>query len=121
MAKEVAAKLGFLPLALAQAGSYISQCQMSPQKYLTLFNENFKTVATRGAQQAQWQSSAEMKSRTIFTTWEISFATLSRSAQELLLLCAFLANEDIPDALFINEEDELFDWMGKGKWNRLSI
>ncbi|KAF8241266.1 hypothetical protein K440DRAFT_633246, partial [Wilcoxina mikolae CBS 423.85] len=114
MARQVARKLGFLPLALAQAGSYVSQSQISLQKYLNLFNDNFKVVATRGAQQQQWQSADERKSRTIFTTWEISFCSLSHPAQELLLLCAFLANEDIPDEIFIKQGCKPFDWMEEG-------
>lgn len=109
VARQVTIKLGFLPLALAQAGSYIAQSQITFQKYMTLLRENFKTVATRGVQSAE-----ERKNRTIFTTWEISFASLSPSAQELLLLCGFLANEDIPDEIFI-KGGKLFDWMEDGE------
>jgi hypothetical protein len=109
VARQVTIQLGFLPLALAQAGSYIAQSQITFQKYMTLLRENFKTVATRGVQSAE-----ERKNRTIFTTWEISFASLSPSAQELLLLCGFLANEDIPDEIFM-KGGKLFDWMEDGE------
>jgi len=53
--------------------------------------------------------------RNVFTTWEVSFARLSRPAQELLLLCGFLANADIPDKLFLQERKLQFDWVGEGK------
>ena len=49
------------------------------------------------------------------TTWEISFASLSPAAKELLLLCGFLANGDIPDELFDLEGELRFDWMGVGE------
>jgi hypothetical protein len=109
----VVTKLGLLPLALNQAGSFISQRKISLQRYLVLLDENFKTVASRGVPELPWGRQAE--SVTILTTWEISFASLSHSAKELLLLCGFLANEDIPDELFDLESKLRFDWMGEGK------
>ena len=53
--------------------------------------------------------------RNVFTTWEVSFARLSRPAQELLLLCGFLANADIPDKLFLQERKLQFDWVEEGQ------
>jgi hypothetical protein len=117
LARQVAAKLGFLPLALTQAGSYISQMQISFQKYLTLLDEKFRTVATRGT--SEWPSDPGTRtlSPTIFTTWEISFVSLSPPAQELLLLCGFLTNEDIPDVLFVQECKVPLEWVGEGNRN----
>jgi hypothetical protein len=108
----VAKKLGLLPLALNQAGSFVSQKQISFQKYLTLFDENFETVA-RGASNLPSDRQAERS--TILTTWEVSFDSLSDSAKELLLLCGFLANGDIPDELFDMDTRVRFGWMGEGK------
>jgi hypothetical protein len=116
LARQIAVKLGFLPLAIAQAGSYISQMQISFHKYMTLLDASFKTVATRGTKNPN---------RSIFTTWELSFAQLSQPAQELLLLCAFLVNSDIPDKLFqvVRGRKLPFDWVpvdeGKGNLNAL--
>jgi hypothetical protein len=45
----------------------------------------------------------------------MSFESLSDSAQELLLLCGFLANGDIPDKLFDMDTKVRFGWMGEGK------
>jgi hypothetical protein len=55
------------------------------------------------------------RNASVLTTWEISFASLSHSAQELLLLCGFFSNGDIPDELFDLESGLRFDWMGKGE------
>jgi len=89
--------------------------QISFRKYLSLLDGKFTTVATRGG--PEWLSDRGTKhpNRTIFTTWEISFASLSHPAQELLLLCGFLANADIPDELFVQKSKLPFDWVGEGK------
>jgi hypothetical protein len=108
----VATKLGLLPLALNQAGSFISQRQISFQRYLALFDENFETTA-RGA--SNLPSGPQSKRTTVLTTWEVSFDALSYSAKELLLLCGFLANGDIPDELFDMDTKVRFGWMGEGK------
>jgi hypothetical protein len=77
-----------------------------------MLDENFKR-ATGGA--SIWPSGQQVSGTTILTTWEMSFASLSSSAKELLLLCGFFANGDIPDELFDMESKLRFDWMGEGK------
>jgi hypothetical protein len=109
----VVTKLGLLPLAINQAGSFITQTQMSFQNYLTRLGESFKMGAACGDPERPQNRRAQ--SATILTTWEISFASLSHSAQELLLLCGFLAKGDIPDELFDIQRELRFDWMGEGK------
>ncbi|KAI5842037.1 hypothetical protein BZA05DRAFT_208713 [Tricharina praecox] len=112
IANQIAVKLGFLPLALTQAGSYISYTQIPLQRYLALLDGAFRTFAQKGG--PEWLSDQRNSNRTIFTTWEISFASLSHPAQELLLLCGFLAHADIPDKLFEGCQ-LLFDWAGEGE------
>jgi len=114
MAKKLAARLGFLPLAITQAGSYISYTKIPLAKYMTLMDESFRTLANKGG--PEWLSDRRPRSpkRTILTTWEISFTSLSAPAQELLLLCGSLANADIPDELFEGQKLP-FDWVpGEG-------
>jgi hypothetical protein len=45
----------------------------------------------------------------------MSFELLSDPAKELLLLCGFLSNEDIPEELFNLDGGVRFGWMGEGK------
>jgi hypothetical protein len=113
-AKKVAVKLGFLPLALTQAGSYVSHMQTSFQHYLNLLDGEFGKVAQSGG--PSWLSDQKTGNlnRNVFTTWEVCFARLSRPAQELLLMCGFLANADIPDKLFLQERKLRFDWVEEG-------
>jgi hypothetical protein len=109
-ATEVVTKLGLLPLAITQAGAFISRRQISFRRYLPLLSGGLKASTTTAS---DWQWGQQTVS--ILTTWEISFASLSRSAQELLLLCGFLSNEDIPEELFSLNSRVRFDWMGEGK------
>jgi hypothetical protein len=109
-ATKVVAKLGLLPLAISQAGAFISQRQISFQRYLSILGEGLEASMAR-APEWPWGQQAE----SILTTWEISFASLSRPAKELLLLCGFLSNEDIPEELFNLDSEARFDWMGEGK------
>jgi hypothetical protein len=110
VATKVVTKLGLLPLAISQAGAFISRRQISFQRYLSLLDKGLK-ASTAGAPEWPWGQKAEG----ILTTWEISFASLSRPAKELLLLCGFLSNEDIPEELFNLDSKRRFDWMGEGK------
>ena len=88
-------KLGALPLALDQAGSYISTMQIPLSKYLERFEGAFAEIAAKKPPMAVWQYRGD----TVFTTWEVSFKALGLAAQELLLLFGFLDNESIPEEL----------------------
>ena len=88
-------KVGALPLALDQAGSYVSTMQIPFSKYLLRFESAFVTVTIKRPPTAVWQ----YRDDTVFTTWEMSFNALGPAAQELLLLFGFLDNESIPEEL----------------------
>ena len=94
-ALAIARKVSALPLALDQAGSYVSAMQIPFSKYLLQFERTFTEVATKKPPTVVWQ----YRDDTIFTTWEVSFNALGRAAQELLLLFGFLDNESIPEEL----------------------
>jgi hypothetical protein len=89
--------------------------QTSFQDYLDLLDGEFGKIAKYGG--PGWLSDQRTGglNRNVFTTWEVSFASLSRPAQELLLLCGFLANADIPDKLFLQAGKLQFDWVEEGK------
>lgn len=98
-AMDIVDKLGGLPLALDQAGSYISSTQIAYDQYLPRFNKTFARMAAQRPPNSVWT----YREDTIFTTWEISFATLSPGAQELLLLCGFWDNDAIWEGLLAPE------------------
>lgn len=104
-------KLGGLPLALDQAGAYINSVQISYSQYLERFESAFAKIAAKRPPKSVWQ----YREDTLFTTWEISFAALRPGAQELLLLCGFLDNEDIWEGLLPVERMKESFGIGKEK------
>jgi len=88
-------KLGALPLALDQAGAYIYNRQITFREYLNRFDKTFAELASKKPPDSMWY----YREDTVFTTWEMSFSALGPGGQELLDLCAFFDNEDIPEEL----------------------
>lgn len=86
-AEMIVEKLGYLPLALNQAGGYIAAMQMPLSKYLQLYTTTFECIASVGIE--------PHRNDILFTTWQISFNALPLPASEFLLLCAFLGNQEI--------------------------
>lgn len=93
-AQELAARLGDLPLALAQAAAYLDHSQIPVATYLRLMDSHAAQLFERGA--------VDHRDR-IATLWSISLAALRAqgpAAVQLLQLCAWLAPEPIPAELF---------------------
>lgn len=86
-------KLGYLPLAIDQAGAYIATREIPLQTYLGLYEGNFRRIFGERPNPL-WS----YRDQTVFTTWEISFQAIeekNKESAELLSLCSFLHNEDI--------------------------
>jgi tetratricopeptide (TPR) repeat protein len=98
-AKSIAKKLGYLPLALEQAGAYISDVQLQLGEYLPLFEKYRRDLL-------KYETTCDIctaRKETVFTTWELSFESLERHdacAAELMLLLAFLHHESPWEGLF---------------------
>lgn len=87
-------RLGYLPLAIDQAGAYLSKLSKPLHSFLPLFDANFKSTLSKKPPSSVWQYGE----RTVVTTWEISFEAIQKEdhqAAELLLMCSFLFNKDI--------------------------
>lgn len=104
----IAEKLGYFPLALNQAGGYVAAMQMPLERYLPLYTTNFKRVVLTNI-----PALANYRNDTFFTTWQISFNALPLPASELLLLCAFLGNQDIVEEVLQRGRDTI-TWLEKG-------
>ena len=88
---DVARTVGYLPLALAQAGSYMSATQSGPASYLKLYDKQRKHLLKKKPPRALWQYG-----ESVISTWEISFASIesvSPSAARLLLICDYFQPE----------------------------
>jgi tetratricopeptide (TPR) repeat protein len=92
---ELAEELGYLPLALEQAGAYIEETGKSLTEYLELFRQCQIELLGRGNVSTNYPD-------TVRTTWNLSF---QRAVSEcpavtgVLALVGFLAPENIPQSL----------------------
>jgi TIR domain-containing protein/tetratricopeptide repeat protein/NB-ARC domain-containing protein len=103
LADKLAAELGDLPLAAAQAAGYLEQTDLPPADYLRRFRAHRTTLLTRG--------DVVGYSGRIDTAWSLSLERLrdqDPAAVQLLELAAFLAPEPIPLTLF-GEHAELLE------------
>ena len=94
-AQGLAAELGDLPLAAAQAAAYLEQTGLAPADYLRRFRSHRASLLGRG--------DVVGYQRRVDTVWNMSLQRLrsvNPTAVELLELCAFLAPEPIPLAYF---------------------
>lgn len=93
-ADRVADKLGDLPLAIDQAGTWLAETGMSVDTYLQLLDTQLTSILTEG-QPAGYPA-------TVAATWLVSLTRLAQqtpAAAKLLELCAFFAPEPIPLSL----------------------
>jgi tetratricopeptide (TPR) repeat protein len=105
-AEELCTELGYLPLAVEQAGAYIAETGITPRAYLDTLNR-YPAVMFR---HAATDSDVE---RTIGRIWRITLDRLATDVLpvELLRAVAFYAPEPIPRAIFHVLLDPLHvDW-----------
>ncbi|REE95384.1 FxSxx-COOH system tetratricopeptide repeat protein [Thermomonospora umbrina] len=98
----VAADLGDLPLALAQAAAYVRARSLTLAGYRELFHEHREkmTASHRPAGYGQ----------TVMTTWHMSIEEADRirpGARDLLILLSFCGTEHVPRALPVDRVDAL--------------
>jgi tetratricopeptide (TPR) repeat protein len=102
VAREIAAELGWLPLALEQAAAFIDLSEMSAADYLTLLKTRTADILGRGRIAARGD--------TVATVWSLSCERLEQQRPAALMLldvCGYLAPEAIPLELFTNHTDLL--------------
>ncbi|KAJ7452292.1 P-loop containing nucleoside triphosphate hydrolase protein, partial [Mycena latifolia] len=94
LGKRIVQKLHCFPLAVAQAGAFISSSR-SLQKYLNLYESTRSRIQLLDQQPPQSEYGWS-----VYTTWQISFQKISRPARELLQLCSFIHHDGITEELF---------------------
>ncbi|KAJ7795739.1 hypothetical protein B0H13DRAFT_1675084, partial [Mycena leptocephala] len=87
-------ELSCLPLAIIQAGAYISKFDCL-HRYLSIYSQNRAKLLS----QHSAQSHADYR-WTVYTTWQISFEQLSKAAARFLQLCSLLHHDSIPETIF---------------------
>jgi len=111
--EKLAEKMGYLPLALDQAGAYMEINRMSYKDYLDLFNKyNLELLAEK--------YDDEPEKKTVATTWQISLNKINNPASKHLLnLFAFLAPDNICIQWFKDASDVLPDELREAASNEL--
>src|SRR5271155_3273218 len=93
----LAQRLDGLPLALATAGTYLSQTADSFGDYLRLYNTSWDDLDEHSHRLFDYEN------RTLYSTWNISLTQVrdqDAAAAELLRLMAYLDNQDLWYELF---------------------
>ncbi|KAF3920773.1 Nephrocystin-3 [Dactylellina cionopaga] len=109
-------KLGFMPLAISHAGSYIREAKIPLEEYNSYYDKSFMTVQSKKPRFG-WN----YRNDTAATTWEISFSRVENQDKEaaaLLLVCSYLNPEEIFEDLWEDgqvDKLEIFDHLGKYK------
>jgi hypothetical protein len=94
VAARIVQELGYLALAIVQAGAYISKsCNLT--SYLQIYRKH----RTALLEHRHIQRTTDYK-WTVYTTWQISFEKLTSRAATFLQLCAFLHHKGIPTEIF---------------------
>ncbi|KAJ7463313.1 P-loop containing nucleoside triphosphate hydrolase protein [Mycena latifolia] len=108
-ATEIVKVLHYLPLAIIQAGAFISKSG-NLASYLALYAENkARLLNERPAQ------SHDNYVWTVYTTWQISFDQLSEQAKVFIRLCSFLHHQGISEDIFKNATKYTFKPSGPSK------
>jgi len=90
--------LGGLPLALAQAAAYIKhQSDRSCKIYIEQLKKHGLQLLAKGKQPNY--------KYVVTTTWQVTFEKLSKAAQALMCLCAFLSPDRIPINMFVDSKE----------------
>ena len=108
-ADKLAELLGDLPVALIQAAGYIERTNKSIAAYLSLFEQHRAQLWKKDKRPDGYQ-------RTVAETLTLSLAKVarhSRSAADLLRLCAYLAPDKIPLDILSQHADQVDGRLGK--------
>ncbi|CAG9941288.1 unnamed protein product [Clonostachys rosea f. rosea IK726] len=96
--RTLASRLEQLPLALAQAASFILEYSMSVKEYLELLSESDEALIDLLSQEFETIARDRERSRAVAKTWMISFQQIKEQnplASELLSMMSFLDRQDI--------------------------
>ncbi|KAJ7827731.1 hypothetical protein B0H13DRAFT_2438946 [Mycena leptocephala] len=94
IAAEIVKELCYLPLAIVQAGAFISQSGVL-DSYLDIYTKNRAQLLSEKPAQSH-----DDYTWTVYATWQMSFDQLSQPAAMFLQLCSFLHRDGISEDIF---------------------
>ena len=109
--EEIVRRLGYHPLAITQAGSYIRKGGIQLGEFMGIYKQEKEEILKNTTQLSQYRrrlgDTEKETSLNVFTTWQLSFQQLlsqtseDSAAVKLLRLLAFFDNNDISEWIFI--------------------
>ncbi|EKU96967.1 TPR repeat-containing protein [Leptolyngbya sp. PCC 7375] len=112
-AAALAEELGFLPLALEQAGAFILRWQLRFSTYLSQYRKQRLALLER---QLPTVDNEQQPARSVQTTWQLNFEAVRETkpaSAELLQVSAFVAPDRIPYELLILGRESLGSLLSK--------
>lgn len=120
--RKIASTLGYLALALDQAGAYIRARKLPLKSFISHYNKRKEIVLREVPEQWEYRRKTTAAERetllTVFTTWELSFEqvkgdeTATRNKDHFLTLAAFFDNNKISENFFTNHYEKTSpQWM----------
>jgi tetratricopeptide (TPR) repeat protein len=137
---EIVKRLGYHPLAITQAGTYIRKGGIQLSEFMDIYNQEKEEILKNTPQLSQYRRKLEdaekETSLNVFTTWQLSFQQLlSRTPEDsvavmLLRLLAFFDSKDVSEWTFIEyhrnhlttKMSKLLEWINRftdsqSRWN----
>ncbi|KAF8217235.1 P-loop containing nucleoside triphosphate hydrolase protein [Mycena galopus ATCC 62051] len=109
IATEIVKALYYFPLAIVQAGAFISKSQ-DLHSYLTLYTKNQAWLLSQKPAQSH-----NHYAWTVYTTWQMSFDWLTPPAATFLQLCSFIDHNGISEEIFSHASKHTFPSSGLSK------
>ncbi|KAJ7820363.1 P-loop containing nucleoside triphosphate hydrolase protein [Mycena leptocephala] len=111
IAAEIVKEMCYLPLAIVQAGAFISQSG-ALNRYLDIYKSNRAQLLSE--KPAQSHDNYEW---TVYTTWQMSFDKLSLLSATFLQLCSLLHRDGISEEIF--SRAAAYTFPSFGEWDTL--
>jgi hypothetical protein len=102
----VVKELGYLALAIVQAGAYICKTQYGLDHYLKMYHEFCGNLLEEYCDEVHKMDDYKW---TVYTTWTMSFDRLNEKAVKFLQLCAFFHHDGISELIFQNTVTNMAD------------
>ncbi|KAK6330905.1 hypothetical protein TWF718_003103 [Orbilia javanica] len=103
-AAEIVIELGFLPLAISQAGNYIKQTKIGINDYLRLYREDFMKVQSI-------DPGLDYDCQVTTTTWEASLQAIQKQDEDaalILFVSAYFNPKEICESIWVDCNDERY-------------
>ncbi|KAH0559873.1 hypothetical protein GP486_003610 [Trichoglossum hirsutum] len=110
---ELLEELDYLPLAISQAGAFMTETGSTVSQYLADYRRNDSARLQLLSYKFTDHGREERPMESIVTTWMISFNYIQKEnprAADILALMSFFDRQGIPESLLIDKEEDYLDF-----------